>query len=49
MQKPESLDPMAKYNSLTSGLGNNYTQPHKVRTDNKVLSLIYIYANFSLF
>lgn len=41
MQKPESLDPMAKYHSLTSGLGNNYTQPHKVRTDNQVPSLIY--------
>uniref|UniRef100_A0A672TFR1 3-keto-steroid reductase/17-beta-hydroxysteroid dehydrogenase 7 n=1 Tax=Sinocyclocheilus grahami TaxID=75366 RepID=A0A672TFR1_SINGR len=40
MQKPESLDSMAKYHSLTSGLGNNYTQPHKVRTDNQVLSLI---------
>lgn len=29
-QKPESLDPQAKYHSLTSGLGYNYTQPHKV-------------------
>lgn len=29
-QKPESLDPQAKYHSLTSGLGNNYTQPRKV-------------------
>ncbi|XP_047230292.1 3-keto-steroid reductase isoform X1 [Girardinichthys multiradiatus] len=29
-QKPESLDPYAKYHSLTSGLGNNYTQPHKM-------------------
>uniref|UniRef100_A0A8B9L234 3-keto-steroid reductase/17-beta-hydroxysteroid dehydrogenase 7 n=1 Tax=Astyanax mexicanus TaxID=7994 RepID=A0A8B9L234_ASTMX len=36
-QKPEALDPMAKYHSLTSGLGNNYTQPRKVR------------AGFSLF
>eukprot|EP00064_Thunnus_orientalis_P010115 superscaffoldBa00001341_g10141 len=29
-QKPESLDPQAKYQSLTSWLGNNYTQPRKV-------------------
>ncbi|KAK3556616.1 hypothetical protein QTP70_010805 [Hemibagrus guttatus] len=36
-QKPESLDPMVKYHSLTSGLGNNYTQPRKVRTLGSVL------------
>ncbi|XP_028856100.1 3-keto-steroid reductase/17-beta-hydroxysteroid dehydrogenase 7 isoform X1 [Denticeps clupeoides] len=30
LQKPESLDPLAKYHSLTSGLGKNYTQPHKM-------------------
>uniref|UniRef100_A0A4W5NIY4 Hydroxysteroid (17-beta) dehydrogenase 7 n=1 Tax=Hucho hucho TaxID=62062 RepID=A0A4W5NIY4_9TELE len=30
MQKPESLDTWTKYHSLTSGLGNNYTQPRKV-------------------
>ncbi|TMS20826.1 3-keto-steroid reductase [Larimichthys crocea] len=30
-QKPESLDPQAKYHSLTSGLGRNYTQPRKFR------------------
>ncbi|XP_034036259.1 3-keto-steroid reductase [Thalassophryne amazonica] len=29
-QNPESLDPRAKYHSLTSGLGNNYTQPRKM-------------------
>uniref|UniRef100_A0A3Q2CSL6 3-keto-steroid reductase/17-beta-hydroxysteroid dehydrogenase 7 n=2 Tax=Cyprinodon variegatus TaxID=28743 RepID=A0A3Q2CSL6_CYPVA len=29
-QKPESLDPFAKYHSLTSVLGNNYTQPQKM-------------------
>uniref|UniRef100_A0A3B3B7D8 3-keto-steroid reductase/17-beta-hydroxysteroid dehydrogenase 7 n=1 Tax=Oryzias melastigma TaxID=30732 RepID=A0A3B3B7D8_ORYME len=29
-QRPETLDPYAKYHSLTSGLGNNYTQPRKV-------------------
>nr|BEH16725.1 hydroxysteroid 17-beta dehydrogenase 7 [Sardinops melanostictus] len=33
MQKPESLDPLVKYHSLTSGLGNNYTQPHKMDID----------------
>lgn len=32
-QKPESLDPRAKYHSLTSGLGNNYTQPRKMDID----------------
>ncbi|XP_047443919.1 3-keto-steroid reductase [Mugil cephalus] len=32
-QKPESLDPYAKYHSLTSGLGNNYTQPRKMDID----------------
>lgn len=30
-QRPEALDPQAKYHSLTSGLGTNYTQPRKVR------------------
>uniref|UniRef100_A0A674NWJ0 3-keto-steroid reductase/17-beta-hydroxysteroid dehydrogenase 7 n=1 Tax=Takifugu rubripes TaxID=31033 RepID=A0A674NWJ0_TAKRU len=29
-QQPESLDPQAKYQSSTSGLGKNYTQPRKV-------------------
>lgn len=32
-QKPEYLDPQAKYHSLTSGLGNNYTQPCKMDID----------------
>ncbi|XP_078115477.1 3-keto-steroid reductase/17-beta-hydroxysteroid dehydrogenase 7 isoform X2 [Sander vitreus] len=32
-QKPESLDPQAKYHSLTSGLGNNYIQPRKMDID----------------
>ncbi|XP_068175984.1 3-keto-steroid reductase/17-beta-hydroxysteroid dehydrogenase 7 [Antennarius striatus] len=32
-QKPESLDPQAKYHSLTSGLGNNYTEPRKMDVD----------------
>lgn len=30
LQKPESLDPRAKYHSLTSGLGTSYTQPRQV-------------------
>lgn len=30
LQKPEFLDPRAKYHSLTSGLGTNYTQPRQV-------------------
>ncbi|KAJ0059160.1 hypothetical protein NL108_008605, partial [Boleophthalmus pectinirostris] len=29
LQKPQYLDPRSKYHSLTSGLGNNYTQPRK--------------------
>lgn len=29
-QNPESLDPRAKYHSLTSGLGTNYTQARQV-------------------
>uniref|UniRef100_A0A8C6LLX3 3-keto-steroid reductase/17-beta-hydroxysteroid dehydrogenase 7 n=1 Tax=Nothobranchius furzeri TaxID=105023 RepID=A0A8C6LLX3_NOTFU len=29
-QKPESLDPRAKYHSLTSGFGNNYTETRQV-------------------
>ncbi|XP_060890769.1 3-keto-steroid reductase [Labrus mixtus] len=32
-QRPESLDPQAKYHSLTSGLGNNYTRPSKMDID----------------
>ncbi|XP_034387271.1 3-keto-steroid reductase [Cyclopterus lumpus] len=32
-QKPESLDPQAKYHSFTSGLGNNYTLPRKMDID----------------
>ncbi|XP_076870912.1 3-keto-steroid reductase/17-beta-hydroxysteroid dehydrogenase 7 isoform X2 [Brachyhypopomus gauderio] len=41
MQKPESLDPMVKYHSLTSGLGNNYTQPRKMDIDDNVSSALY--------
>lgn len=30
LQPTESLDPRAKYHSLTSGLGTNYTEPRQV-------------------
>ncbi|XP_061540120.1 3-keto-steroid reductase/17-beta-hydroxysteroid dehydrogenase 7-like [Phycodurus eques] len=33
LQKPERLDPRAKYHSLTSGLGHNYTQPQRMDVD----------------
>ncbi|XP_055070016.2 3-keto-steroid reductase/17-beta-hydroxysteroid dehydrogenase 7 [Misgurnus anguillicaudatus] len=42
MQKPESLDPMAKYHSLTSGLGNNYTQPHKMDIEENMSEALYV-------
>ncbi|KAM4738965.1 3-keto-steroid reductase/17-beta-hydroxysteroid dehydrogenase 7 isoform 2-T2 [Anableps anableps] len=41
-QKPESLDPYAKYHSLTSGLGNNYTQPHKMDITFETSESLYI-------
>lgn len=40
-QKPESLDPRAKYHSLTSGLGNNYTQPRKMDIDSETSEALY--------
>ncbi|XP_036426566.1 3-keto-steroid reductase [Colossoma macropomum] len=40
-QKPEALDPMAKYHSLTSGLGNNYTLPHKMDVDDTMAETLY--------
>ncbi|XP_039983611.1 3-keto-steroid reductase [Xiphias gladius] len=40
-QKPESLDPQVKYHSLTSGLGNNYTQPHKMDIDLETSEALY--------
>ncbi|XP_017576715.1 3-keto-steroid reductase isoform X2 [Pygocentrus nattereri] len=40
-QKPEALDPMAKYHSLTSGLGNNYTQPCKMDIDDIMAETLY--------
>ncbi|XP_028283126.1 3-keto-steroid reductase-like [Parambassis ranga] len=33
LQKPESLDPRAKYHSLTSGRGKNYTEPRQMDID----------------
>ncbi|XP_043984990.1 3-keto-steroid reductase isoform X1 [Gambusia affinis] len=41
-QKPESLDPYAKYHSLTSGLGNNYIQPHKMDITFETSESLYI-------
>ncbi|KAL2089754.1 hypothetical protein ACEWY4_014442 [Coilia grayii] len=41
MQKPESLDALVKYHSLTSGLGNNYTQPHKMDIDEDMSEALY--------
>lgn len=40
-QKPESLDPYAKYHSLTSGLGHNYTQPRKMDIDLETSESLY--------
>ncbi|XP_071751878.1 3-keto-steroid reductase/17-beta-hydroxysteroid dehydrogenase 7 [Centroberyx gerrardi] len=40
-QKPESLDPQAKYHSLTSGLGHNYTQSRKMDVDEDMSEALY--------
>ncbi|KAM8888154.1 3-keto-steroid reductase/17-beta-hydroxysteroid dehydrogenase 7 [Synchiropus picturatus] len=40
-QKPESLDPQAKYHSLTSALGRNYTQPRKMDVDLETSEALY--------
>ncbi|XP_041646834.1 3-keto-steroid reductase [Cheilinus undulatus] len=40
-QKPESLDPQAKYHSLTSGFGSNYTQPRKMDIDLETSEALY--------
>ncbi|RVE74026.1 hypothetical protein OJAV_G00037040 [Oryzias javanicus] len=40
-QRPQTLDPYAKYHSLTSGLGNNYTQPRKMDIDLETAELLY--------
>ncbi|XP_034470413.1 3-keto-steroid reductase-like [Hippoglossus hippoglossus] len=41
LQKPESLDPRAKYHSLTSGLGTNYTQPRQMDIDDDMSEVLY--------
>ncbi|XP_045907422.1 3-keto-steroid reductase/17-beta-hydroxysteroid dehydrogenase 7-like [Micropterus dolomieu] len=41
LQKPESLDPRAKYHSLTSGLGTNYTQPRQMDIDEGMSEVLY--------
>ncbi|XP_056149426.1 3-keto-steroid reductase/17-beta-hydroxysteroid dehydrogenase 7-like isoform X2 [Lampris incognitus] len=42
LQKPESLDPRAKYHSLTSGFGTNYTQPQQMDIDEEMSEALYI-------
>lgn len=41
LQKSESLDPRAKYHSLTSGLGTNYTQPRQMDIDGGMSEVLY--------
>ncbi|KAK2822098.1 hypothetical protein Q5P01_022163 [Channa striata] len=41
LQRPESLDPRAKYHSLTSGLGKNYTQPRPMDVDDEMSEVFY--------
>nr|XP_061795811.1 3-keto-steroid reductase/17-beta-hydroxysteroid dehydrogenase 7-like [Nerophis lumbriciformis] len=41
LQTPESLDPRAKYHSLTSGLGANYTQPRQMDIDDNMCEALY--------
>ncbi|CAK6952197.1 -keto-steroid reductase/17-beta-hydroxysteroid dehydrogenase 7-like [Scomber scombrus] len=41
LQKSESLDPRAKYHSLTSGLGTNYTQPRQMDVDDGMSEVLY--------
>lgn len=42
LQKPESLDPRAKYHSLTSGFGVNYTEPRRMDIDDKTSEDLYV-------
>ncbi|XP_030017030.1 3-keto-steroid reductase-like [Sphaeramia orbicularis] len=42
LQKPESLDPKAKYHSLTSGFGVNYTEPRQMDIDDKMSEDLYV-------
>ncbi|XP_005814986.1 3-keto-steroid reductase [Xiphophorus maculatus] len=41
LQKPESLDPRAKYQSLTSGLGTNYTEPRRMDLDDDMTEVFF--------
>ncbi|XP_017275709.1 3-keto-steroid reductase/17-beta-hydroxysteroid dehydrogenase 7 [Kryptolebias marmoratus] len=41
LQKPESLDPRAKYHSLTSGSGTNYTEPRQMDIDDEISETFY--------
>ncbi|XP_028448660.1 3-keto-steroid reductase isoform X2 [Perca flavescens] len=41
VQNSESLDPRAKYHSLTSGLGKNYTQPQQMDIDEQMSEILY--------
>ncbi|MED6279766.1 hypothetical protein CHARACLAT_004011 [Characodon lateralis] len=41
LQKPESLDPRAKYHSLTSGLGTNYTEPRIMDLDDEMTEVFF--------
>ncbi|XP_008431456.1 3-keto-steroid reductase-like [Poecilia reticulata] len=41
LQKPESLDPRAKYHSLTSGLGTNYTEPRRMDLDDEMTEVFF--------
>ncbi|KAF7223182.1 3-keto-steroid reductase/17-beta-hydroxysteroid dehydrogenase 7 [Nothobranchius furzeri] len=40
-QKPESLDPRAKYHSLTSGFGNNYTETRQMDVDDEMSEVFF--------
>ncbi|XP_070701207.1 3-keto-steroid reductase/17-beta-hydroxysteroid dehydrogenase 7-like [Pempheris klunzingeri] len=41
LQKPESLDPRAKYHSLVSGLGTSYTQARQMDADEGMSQAVY--------
>lgn len=41
LQKPQSLDPRAKYHSLTSGLGTNYTKPCRMDLDDEMTDVFF--------
>ncbi|XP_037537526.1 3-keto-steroid reductase/17-beta-hydroxysteroid dehydrogenase 7 [Nematolebias whitei] len=41
LQKPECLDQRAKYHSLTSGFGTNYTEPRQMDIDDEMSEAFY--------